>query len=383
MHRRAKEYDLILQAASLKQLFCIMSEIPVFCQCSTFVKKIFSKKIAVLFILLFFIPDGTIPAQIPAIDRKKFFTDEDVIEITLTTDFRNLVTHKKKEIYQAATITFNLPDSIKLTEEIEIKARGEYRKAECYIPNIMLNFKTPRAKALTKLGRLKLVWGCDKTSYNEQLILKEYLVYKIYNLLTDKSFRVRLVRISGTDLKGKIKPFTEYAFFIEDVDDMARRNNCVETEAKVHTEATDRQQATLMALFQYMIANTDFAVPLSRNIKLIQSKGDSLSPPYAVPYDFDYCGLVNARYAIPPEELPITSVRQRLYRGFPRTMEELKFALQIIHTQHPAIDSLITNFGPLSEHNKKEMIKYLDEFFKVTVKEKDIKELFIDKARKQ
>lgn len=378
MHHRAKEYDLTLQAVSSKQLFYIMGEIYFFCQ-----QSIFFKKIAVLFLFLFFIQDVTISAQIPAIDRKKFFTDEYVIEIALTTDFKNLVTHKNKEIYQAATITFNLPDSIKLTEEIEIKARGEYRKAECYIPNVMLNFKTPRAKALAKLGRLKLVWGCDKTSYSEQLILKEYLVYKIYNLLTDKSFRVRLVRISCSDLKSKIKPFTEHAFFIEDVDDMARRNNCVEIQAKVHTEATDRRQATLMALFQYMIGNTDFAVPISRNIKLIQHKGDSLSPPYAVPYDFDYCGLVDARYAIPNEELPIISVRQRLYRGFPRNMEELKFALQIIHTQHSAIDSLITNSKLLSEYNKKEMIKYLDEFFNVTVKEKEIKELFIDKARKR
>jgi hypothetical protein len=247
----------------------------------------------------------------------------------------------------------------------------------------MVNFKTPGASILKKLGRLKLVWPCSQAGYDEQLILKEYLVYKIYNLLTEKSFRVRLVKMEYHDNKEKIRSRKFYSFFIEDVDDMARRNDCEEVEPyRPHTEATNRQQTTLLALFQYMIGNTDWAVPLYRNIKLVRSKKDSLSSPVAVPYDFDYCGLVNAGYAIPTPELEITSVQQRVYRGFPRTMDELQATLKLFRESKHAIDSLITNLEPLESFHKKSMRRYLDDFFGLIESEKQIRSIFITNARK-
>jgi hypothetical protein len=246
----------------------------------------------------------------------------------------------------------------------------------------MLNFKTAAAVKLKKLGRMKLVWPCSSTTSDEQLVLKEYLVYKMYNLITEKSFRVRLVKMAYRDVKDKIKPQDAYAFFIEDTDEMAARNKCIEIQSvRFHTEATERKQTTLVALFQYMIGNTDWAVPLYRNIKLMQDKKDNKSMPFLVPYDFDYSGLVNARYAVPPPELPISSVQQRLYRGFPRSITELDAALKIFRNQKQAIDSLIQHFEPLSKNNKKEMIKYLDEFYSIIEKEKNIKDIFITNAR--
>ncbi|MGZ8549651.1 MAG: hypothetical protein ACXWV2_03270 [Chitinophagaceae bacterium] len=341
-----------------------------------------------LILFLLFVSGDMVSAQSLVVDKKKFFSDEQIIEMDLLADFKYLIRDKLKKDYetnfQPATITCLFPDSIKITEKIEIRARGQYRREECYIPSIMVNFKTPTAVTLKKLGRLKLVWSCGISDYEEQLVLKEYLVYKIYNLLTEKSFRVRLIKISYHDINEKIRPRKQFAFFIEDVDDMARRNNCVEVQpARPHTEATNRQQTTMVALFQYMIGNTDWAVPLYRNIKLIRSKEDSLSLPFTVPYDFDYCGLVNAKYAIPTPDLPITSVRERLYRGFRRTMEELQATLQIFRLQRLAIDSLITNFVPLETYHKKEMTKYIHEFFLATEKERNINDLFIKQARRK
>ncbi len=351
-------------------------------------KSLVHTTIIKLILFLLFVSGDIVSAQSLVVDKKKFFTDEQIIEMELSADFKNLISDKLKKDYetnfQPATITCLFPDSIKITEKIEIRARGQYRREECYMPSIMVNFKTPAAVTLKKLGRLKLVWPCGNSNYAEQLILKEYLVYKIYNLLTERSFRVRLVKISYRDIKEKIRPRKHFAFFIEDVDDVARRNNCVEVQpARPHTEATNRQHATIVALFQYMIGNTDWAVPLYRNIKLIRSKEDSLSLPFTVPYDFDYCGLVNAKYAIPPPELPIISVRERLYRGFPRTMEELQAPLQIFRLQRLAIDSIIMNCAPLEMYHKKEMTKYLHGFFLATEKERNINDLFIKQARRE
>ena len=308
--------------------------------------------------------------------------------MTILSDFNTLIKGKFKKDYQhnyqPATITCVFPDSSKITETIEIRPRGHYRREECIMPPLMVNFNTTNTRTLNELGTLKLVWPCGNGQYDEQMILKEFLVYKIYNQLTEKSLRVRLVKIGYRDIKGKIKPHASYAFFMEDIDELAKRNGCKEIHTfRFNTEATNREQATLVTLFEYMIGNADWAIPIYRNIKLIRNRTDSLSKPFVVPYDFDYSGLVSARYAVPPLDLPITSVQQRFYLGFPRTMEELQYTLRIFRNKKNAMDSLILNLQPLEEFHKKQMLKYLEEFFKNTQKEKDIKELFINNARKE
>jgi hypothetical protein len=326
-------------------------------------------------------------AQTTVIEKNKFFTDDRLVEMAIVSDFNTLIKgkHKKdyQERYQPATITCTFPDSTTLKDEIEIRPRGNYRREECTMPPLMVSFKKAEGE-ISKLGAMKLVWPCGLGGYGEQLVLKEYLAYKIFNLVTEKSFRVRLVKIGYRDTKDKIKPRTLYGFFIEDIDEMARRNNCKEIDyGRFNTEATNREQATFVTLFQYMIGNCDWAIPIYRNIKLIQSSTDSLARPYAIPYDFDYSGLVSAPYAIPPLDLPITSVQQRYYLGFPRTMGELQYALQIFRTNKNSMDSLIINLQPLENPHKKQMSRYLGEFFNSTAKESNIEFLFIVNARKE
>jgi len=206
----------------------------------------------------------------------------------------------------------------------------------------------------------------------------------MYNLLTEKSLRVRLLRLTYEDSRGKKKPFTGYAFFVEDVDAMAKRNHCKEWKnGKIFTENTNRNQMTMVAVFQYMIGNTDWAVPNGHNIKLIYPKKDSIARPYVVPYDFDYAGLVNADYAIPDPALGTESVVERVYRGFPRTMSELQTVFQIYNQQKENIYALIRNFEPLSSKNKKEMIYYLDDFYQTINDRRKAELTFIDNARTQ
>ncbi len=356
---------------------------------SHFLMRILSFIKCITFFLLFLLTSNSaVIAQNPGIEIKNFFVDDKLIGVTLVSDFKKLIREKlKKDFagnYQPATITLIFPDSAKLTEKIEIRSRGKFRREKCNMPPVMLNFKTSNTVTLSKLGTLKLVWPCGTAPYDEQLVLKEYLIYKIYNLLTEKSFRVRLVKIGYRDINERMKPYTSYAYIMEDMHALARRNNCVEIQpGRIRSEQTNRDQTTLMTLFEYMIGNADWVIPISRNVKLIRSKTDSLSAPYAVPYDFDYSGLVNARYAIPPPELPIASVRERFYLGFPRKMEELQATLNIFRRQRASLDSLILNFEPLEAFNKKDMIKYISDFFEMTEKEKDIKERFINNARRE
>ncbi len=196
------------------------------------------------------------------------------------------------------------------------------------------------------------------------------------------SFKVRLAKINYLDTREKMKPYTQYAFLLEDVDDMAERNKCKEVENIVFkTEQTNRQQMTLVALFQYMIGNTDWAVPNYHNIKLMRL--DSLSVPYVVPYDFDFAGAINASYAAPVPELGIQSVTERVYRGFPRNMGELQMALDIFRKQKDNLLSLVKNFELLNKKERDVMYRYVAEFYKIIENKKHVQNIFINGARRE
>ena len=246
----------------------------------------------------------------------------------------------------------------------------------------MVDFKN-FASGLSSLKKLKLVCGCSTTSEEERLALKEYLVYKLYTQFTEMSFRVRLAHITYEDSKGKRKPFTQYGFFIEDVDVMAKRNGCKEVNKTAFTQNnTHREQMTLVEIFEYMIGNTDWSVSNYHNMKLIRKRDAENSPPFAVPYDFDYAGFVNAYYAVPSELLSIEKVTDREYRGFPKSMEELQQAISVFMAQKEKVFKLITEFEPLPDKYKKEVTEYINDFYKIISDPKQVQREFIDKARK-
>lgn len=316
------------------------------------------------------------------IDSIRFFTDESVVDMTLTTDIRKMQGEKGEDVYQPASLVCRFADSTVIREDIRVAPRGHFRRQYCNIPPIMMNFRNASSPTLAPLGKLKLVIGCGTNGNDEQLLLKEYLAYKIYNLLEDKSFRVRLVRMNYVDTRGKFKPFSQYAFLIEDDSDMAARNNCVKKpKAAYAMESTNRELMTKVAVFEYMISNGDWSVPNNHNIRLIYNKDNQFELPYAVPYDFDHSGFVNASYATPNELLGTETVTQRVYRGFPRTMEELQAVFDVFRAKKPAIMKLVADFSLLNSRNRKEITAYLEEFYEIINDSRRAKSIFIDNAR--
>jgi hypothetical protein len=344
------------------------------------------KKINCFLFSLLFTGSLLVNAQAKPFDSIRFFTDEGLINITLTTDIRELQKGLGEEVYQEATVSCHFPDSSIIDEKIKVAARGHYRRTYCKIPPLLLNFRNATSPLLSSLGKLKLVLGCGSNTEDEQLVLKEYLVYKIYNLLEKKSFRVRLVRVRYDDTRKKIKPFSQYAFFIEDDKDMAERNGCEKrNKANYHDESTDTEIMSKVALFEFMISNGDWSVPENHNIKLIFTKKEQ-TVPYAIPYDFDHSGFVNAGYALPPdlfmEKFGVQKVTERVYRGYTRTMEELQAAFEIFKNKKQSILSLINNFLLLGAKSRKEATDFINEFYKIINDKRQVQTIFIDNARK-
>lgn len=318
----------------------------------------------------------------PPVNSKKFFAEETIVEMTLATDIKKLQGEKRFDIFQVANVSMKFNDSTTITEEINVGARGHFRREYCYIPPIMMKFNNPNSKKISPLGKLKLVIACANRADDEQLLLKEFLVYKIYNLLDDKSFRVRLIRMNLNDIRGRMKPFSQYAFLMEDDKALAQRNGCVTKEkAEMNTENTDRDQMTMVAVFEYMISNGDWSVPNNHNIKLIYKKDNPRQVPFVVPYDFDHSGFVNADYALPNVLLGTETVTERVYRGFPRTMEELEKTFESFYAKKDAIYALINNFTFLKERARREAISFLDDFYKTINNKKLVQQIFIDNAR--
>ncbi len=320
--------------------------------------------------------------QAQKIDSVKFFAEDALIEMTLTTDIVKMQKEKGVDMFQPATVSLKFADNSVIEEPVSVAPRGHFRREYCNIPPIMVDFKTLTSPRLSPLGKLKLVIGCGSNGNDEQLLIKEYLIYKMYNLLDDKSFRVRLLKVNYNDTRNKVKPFAQYAFLIEDDADMALRNDCIKKgKASYATENTDRELMTKVAVFEYLISNGDWSVPNNHNIRLIYDKKNPASLPYAVPYDFDHSGFVNASYATPNELLGTETVTERVYRGFPRTMAELQTTLDVFRNKKESIVALINNCTYLQAKVKKEAISYIDEFYKTINDKKMVQSIFIDNAR--
>ena len=312
--------------------------------------------------------------------QSTLFESDEVVAVVLKTDFKKLFDDRGDDPkQQPATLSYTDEEGSEHTQELKVRLRGNFRKKHCNFPPIRLNFAKKEAEGTLFEGedKLKLVTHCqDKKEEYEQYVLMEYLAYRMYNELTDLSFRVRLVRVTYEDSEGNRKPLTRYGFLIEDDELMAQRNNGfhLDEHTGYHQESTDYSQILKMSVFQYMIGNTDWSVPALHNIRLVSSEEVQL--PIAVPYDFDFSGLVNTNYASPSPKLPIKTVRQRLYRGYCRPQEELAEQVEVFQAKKEQFYMLIKDMKPLSRVARGNAIDYLNDFYKTISTEKRIRRAF-------
>ena len=296
------------------------------------------------------------------------FQSDEPLFLTLSMDIRTVIRDIEEKESHPAEITYTDQDGKEVKLPVKIKVRGNFRKdpVHCDFPPLRLNFSSTTVLNTIFEGqdKIKLVTHCrSRKELYEQNVLKEYLAYKLYNLFSEESYLVRLVHLTYADTEAKFDTLEKMAFLIEPKQQLARRNDCEILEVKnIQQERTNRQKMNVFCVFQYMIGNTDWSVWALHNVILL--KEDPLALPIAVPYDFDWCGMVNAPYAVPAENLPIESVRTRWYRGFCRPDAELQLALDEFKQRKDDIYRTCNSVPFLSEKDLKNTIKYMDQFFK-------------------
>ncbi len=320
-------------------------------------------------------------SQSSSIDRVAFFSDTSTIQATLTTNLdRILTSHRKKEFEIPGVFKTSFPDGKIITDTVLLRVRGNFRLEYCYVPPIKIKFNYKDSSALHSLKSLDLVSACKTSPDFEQYLLKEYLIYRIYNLITEKSFRVRLMHLNFQDSAGKKKPVYIYTFLLEDLKDLAKRNGYKEWgKGNIKSSAIDRQQVTTVSIFEYMIGNLDWGLSPNHNVKLIISTKDSVGGLGIIPYDFDYSGFVNANYAV-SNDPDLENVKQRKYIGLTRTLPELEEALTVFRQRKTQIYDMINHFELLTSKSRKEITDYLDEFYDMINHPDQVKSNFVQDA---
>lgn len=315
------------------------------------------------------------------------FGEDEPLEILLEMDLGKVLNDRGDEPdYHPLQVRFTDPLSGPLVLEAQVRVRGNSRKQRdnCPFPPLRLNFKKDQLDGTIFDGqdKLKLVTHCRTNRSNyEQNALQEYLVYKAYNLFTKKSFRVRLLNITYSDERGNKDPISRYGFLIEDEDHLAERlGGRIIDVNNVHPNQTDQELSILLPLFQFMIGNTDWSIPGLHNIKLvIPEEGGAPSP---VPYDFDMSGIVNTPYAKPPAILNISSVTERVFRGFCQSPGEYQKAFAEFNRLKDTIYELYIDHSPLLEDKElHQSIGYLDDFFVIINDERKSNRKVIDACR--
>lgn len=303
----------------------------------------------------------------PGLHASMLFGEDSPLDLTLTGPVKTLVADKEKRA--------EMPFILKVDHhEIEIMARsrGKSRMQVCDFPLLRLNFEGTETTGtpFEGQGKLKLVVRCRRGDRSEQDVLEEYAAYRIFALLTDVSYRVRLVRITFDDLDNRpVRGYRQsYGFLIEPLEQLASRVGGTEAEVPaVALSWMDDDQAALVYVFQYLVANTDwsFVAPYEEercchNIHLVDIDGVL----FPVPYDLDLSGLVNAAYAFPDPSLHIKHVTWRLYRGFCTDTRILRGAIARVASRQEEILNVVGALPFESDRVKADRIHYLQNFFK-------------------
>jgi len=298
-------------------------------------------------------------------ENSGLFDSDELLLISLRFNTTEYKRKRSDKDYLEAILTYHISDKDSINKEIKVRSRGEFRRNYCFFPPLLLNFRMKDSIQgdFASINKIKMVTHCRPGT--EENLLKEYLIYKLYNALTENSFRVRLLRVTYINTFKESKPISEYAFVIEPIDLLAKRINAVEIETKLTQKNIKPEMMDRMAIFNYMIGNPDWSVPIQHNIQVL-AQANSARPDLGVivPYDFDITGLVNTKYAVPAEGLSIKSVRDRIYLGICRDEQVFNNALNEFSDKKEEFYEIINEFPYLKVKSKEKMIDYLEEFFR-------------------
>jgi hypothetical protein len=340
--------------------------------------------------LIALFPAGIAAFAQTTVEADPLFQDDQPLEITITAPLAALMKERPDEDELDGRIQYTDADGNTMQLDVGVRTRGKYRRQSrvCPFPPLRLNFKSSQTKGTLfhKQDKLKLVTHCrnKRIRYN-QGVIREYLAYRILNILTDVSYRVRLLHVNYVDSDDQISNFGQYAFLIEHKDRLTRRTELSQVDVeRTQVKKLQPGYTNLVSVFHFMIGNSDFS-PIAgaagesccHNHALFGREGELY---FSIPYDFDMAGIVDAPYATPNPRFKLRNVRQRLYRGRCKNNEELPASLQTFQDNRDEIFALLNTQAELTPTTRKKLVSYVENFYAVIDNPRKIEKTLVRKC---
>lgn len=291
---------------------------------------------------------------------------DSALHLFLRQDWKNIEKHKEDKAYQSAGLSLVTAASDTLAIPVKVRTRGNMRLAICSLPPLKLKFDKAdlQQHGLSALNEMDLVEPCHDDPHYDQLLLKEFLAYKLWELVSPYYFRTQLVQIHYISPDGSEAHDPSYAFLVENTEELVARLGGRRNKTPViSSNAVDKEPMLLVALFEFMIGNTDWYIQNRHNLEFVGIPGHPLL--VTIPYDFDYSGLVGASYAAHHESLGLTAITSRYYQGWCFPEEEVEKVLAVFHQQKENILSMPYHIQGLSEKSANQARDYLAGFFEI------------------
>lgn len=304
-----------------------------------------------------------------------FLSDKHLKELHLEADVNHLIDHKDTEELYPAKIRLIGEHGFDEIANISIAARGKTRKNYCDIPPLKIRFPLEQLANwnLAPFKSIKLVSPCKEQANHQELVFREYLCYKLFQELSEESLDATLVKVKLTDTKSGKQYLPNYSFLIEPMKSCRQRLDAEKFPSTEKAKTLSKNSYAIMTLFQFMIGNTDWNIKEQHNMNLVVLP--EATAPIAIPYDFDYCGLVNSDYARPHHTLPVKNVRDRLFQCRLKDKKILNATIDHFINKKQDVLSVVRDFELLEENSKTDMLNYLEGFYKIIESEQPIKKL--------
>lgn len=304
-------------------------------------------------------------------DGLPLFDSDESLDIVLEFPVQNVLRHAADRPVVDGTAHYQNLDGEIVSMPIQVSTRGKSRLEACKFPPLSLTVKKKSSNGTVFEGQksLKIVTHCRSSDVFRSYVRQEYGIYEAFNVLTDVSFRARHMNVTYRDSEKGGAETQEQAFLIESIGEVASRTNLERQRVtRVKIAQIEPRYATLSALFNFMVGNTDWSVKLSPEESDCCHNGRVLSNPgettgwKVVPYDFDQTGIINARYAMPAPQLGIKSVRQRLYRGRCIHNEQLDGVIELFNERREGLEEALLQPGI---RNEKMAADYIASFYRI------------------
>lgn len=310
-------------------------------------------------------------SQFQSENTSKLFLNQELLFLKLSFSRKDVRKTTNDSTYIKIDISYMDSEALWNIFEAKLRKRGHYRLNNCYLPPIKIKINKSESKGTLFEGnkKLKLVLPCSINKSHNDYIIKEYMAYKLYEIISPYHIKSRLVEIDFTDTTGKKTKTSDLkGILLEDIKKVANRFDGKVINRSIHPLNLDPLVSVRNEFFQFMIGNTDFSMAALHNEKLLFVNKNM----YPIPYDFDLSGLVDASYAFVPEvnereQLPISSVTERLYRGFKRDSQIIQRVRNEFIENRTEIFKIVDNLSPYFENSSSFAIakKYIEDFYNI------------------